>query len=120
MPAGKMLAAIALGATAAARTGSGYVRDSTSRHIDGGPSSIVQVETAEVNDPRIDCLLVGPGLGDIPQVLTLALTSQAPKVIDADAIGLVGDPVRLRGQDAIVTPHEGEFANLFGEIAGSK
>ena len=31
---------------------------------------------AEVNDERIGCILVGPGLGDIPQVLTLALTSQ--------------------------------------------
>ena len=84
----------------------------------GLPSAVVQVDTAEVNDPRIGCLLVGPGLGDIPQVLTLALTSQAPKVIDADAIGLLGDPERLRGQDAIVTPHEGEFGKLFGDIAG--
>jgi ADP-dependent NAD(P)H-hydrate dehydratase / NAD(P)H-hydrate epimerase len=118
--AGKMPGAIALAASAAARAGAGYVRVSTSRPIERLPAAVVQVETAEVNDPRIDCLLVGPGLGDIPQVLTLALTSQAPKVIDADAIGLIGDPGRLRGQDAIVTPHEGEFTRLFGEIAGSK
>jgi hydroxyethylthiazole kinase-like uncharacterized protein yjeF len=118
--AGKMPGAIALAAKAAARSGAGYVRVTTSRPIDGLPAAIVQVDTAEVNDPRIGCLLVGPGLGDIPQVLTLALTSQAPKVIDADAIGLVGEPERLRGQDAILTPHEGEFRKLFGEIAGSK
>jgi hydroxyethylthiazole kinase-like uncharacterized protein yjeF len=65
-------------------------------------------------------LLVGPGLGDIPQVLTLALTSKAPKVVDADAITHLGDPERLNGQDAIVTPHEGEFRKLFGELPGSK
>ena len=118
--AGKMPGAIALAASAAARSGAGYVRVSTSRPIDGLPAAVVLVETAEVNDPRIDCLLVGPGLGDIPQVLTLALTSQAPKVIDADAIGLIGDPERLRGQDAIVTPHEGEFNKLFGDIPGPK
>ena len=118
--AGKMPGAIALAASAAARSGAGYVRVSTSRPIDGLPSAVVQVETAEVNDPRIDCLLVGPGLGDIPQVLTLALTSQAPKVIDADAIGLIGEPERLRGQDAILTPHEGEFGKLFGDIPGAK
>jgi hydroxyethylthiazole kinase-like uncharacterized protein yjeF len=118
--AGQMPGAIALAATAAARSGSGYVRVSTSRPIDGLPAAVVQVETAEVNDPRIDCLLVGPGLGDIPQVLTLALTSQAPKVIDADAIGLIGDAERLRGQDAIVTPHEGEFKKLFGDLPGAK
>ena len=72
--AGKMPGAIALAATAAARSGAGYVRVSTSRPIEGLPAAVVQVDTAEVNDPRIDCLLVGPGLGDIPQVLTLALT----------------------------------------------
>jgi hydroxyethylthiazole kinase-like uncharacterized protein yjeF len=59
-------------------------------------------------------------MGDIPQVLTLALTSRAPKVVDADAITHLGEPERLRGQDAILTPHEGEFRKLFGEIGGTK
>src|SRR3569833_2021577 len=104
--AGKMPGAIALAARAAARSGAGYVRVSTSRAIDGLPSAIVQTDTATINDERIRCLLVGPGMGDIPQLLTLALTSQAPKVIDADAITHIGDPERLRGQDAIITPHE--------------
>ncbi len=118
--AGKMPGAIALSARAAARSGAGYVRVSTSRTIDGLPSAIVQTDTAEVNDPRIGCLLVGPGLGDIPAVLTLALTAARPLVIDADAIGHVGEPERLRGHDAILTPHEGEFQRLFGSIEGSK
>jgi hydroxyethylthiazole kinase-like uncharacterized protein yjeF len=120
MLAGKMPGAIALAAKAAARAGAGYVRVSTSRSIDGIPSAIVQTDTATVNDERIGCLLVGPGMGDVPQVLTLALTSQAPKVIDADAISQLGDPERLKGQDAIITPHDGEFRKLFGEIEGSK
>ena len=118
--AGKMPGAIALAANAAARAGAGYVRVSTSRTIDGLPSAIVQTDTAEVNDERIGCLLVGPGMGDIPQVLTLALTSKAPKVLDADAIAHLGEVERLQGQDAIITPHEGEFRRLFGEIEGSK
>jgi hydroxyethylthiazole kinase-like uncharacterized protein yjeF len=118
--AGKMPGAIALSASAAARAGAGYVRVSTSRAIDNLPASVVQTDTAAINDERIGCLLVGPGMGDIPQVLTLALTSHAPKVIDADAIGQLGEPERLRGQDAILTPHEGEFVRLFGELAGSK
>jgi hydroxyethylthiazole kinase-like uncharacterized protein yjeF len=120
MLAGAMRGAIALSATAAARAGAGYVRVSTSRAIGGIPLAIVQTDSAEVNDARIGCLLVGPGLGDIPQVLTLALTSKAPKVVDADAIRLLGDPQRLNGQDAIITPHEGEFATLFGQIEGTK
>ena len=118
--AGKMPGAIALAATAAAKAGAGYVRVSTSRPIESLPASVVQVDTAEVNDERIGCLLVGPGMGDIPQVLTLALTSKAPKVIDADAIAHLGEPDRLKGQDAIITPHAGEFAKLFGKIEGSK
>jgi hydroxyethylthiazole kinase-like uncharacterized protein yjeF len=118
--AGKMPGAIALAATAAARAGAGYVRVSTSRAIDGLPAAVVQTDTATINDERIGCVLVGPGMGDIPQVLTLALTSQAPKVIDADGISQLGDPARLRGQDAIVTPHEGEFRRLFGQLEGSK
>jgi len=118
--AGTMPGAIALSARAAARAGAGYVRVSTSRHIDALPSAIVQMDTAPVNDERIGCLLVGPGLGEVQQVLTLALTSKAPKVIDADAITHLGEPERLRGQDAILTPHEGEFRKLFGELPGSK
>lgn len=118
--AGKMPGAIALAAKAAARAGAGYVRVSTSRPIEGLPASVVQVDTAEVNDERIGCLLVGPGMGDIPPLLTLALTSKAPKVIDADGLTHVGEPERLKGQDAILTPHEGEFRRLFGELEGSK
>lgn len=118
--AGMMPGAIALSAKASALAGAGYVRVSTSRPIDGLASAIVQIDHAPVNDERIGCLLVGPGLGDAPQVLTLALTSKAPKVIDAGGIAHLGEPERLKGQDAIITPHEGEFRKLFGELPGSK
>lgn len=118
--AGSMPGAIALSALAAARSGAGYVRISTSQPISGLPHAIVQAGDAPLNDPRIGCLVVGPGMGDIPAVLTLALTSRAPKLIDADALRHVGDPERLHGQDAVLTPHEGEFAALFPEMQGSK
>jgi hydroxyethylthiazole kinase-like uncharacterized protein yjeF len=118
--AGSMPGAIALAATAAARSGAGYVRVSTSRNIEGMPSAVVQVDTAEVNDERIGCLLVGPGMGDIPQLVTLTLTSRAPKLLDADALTHLGEPERLQRQDAIITPHEGEFERLFGKVDGTK
>jgi hydroxyethylthiazole kinase-like uncharacterized protein yjeF len=118
--AGKMPGAIALAAKAAALAGAGTVRLSTSRPIDGLPAAIVLKDNADMSDKRLGCVLVGPGMGEIPQVLTLALTSSAPKVIDADAITQLGEAERLRGQDAIITPHEGEFRKLFGELAGTK
>jgi hydroxyethylthiazole kinase-like uncharacterized protein yjeF len=118
--AGTMPGAIALAATAAARSGAGYVRVSTSVPIAGMPLSIVQTGDAQLNDSRIGCLLVGPGMGDLPQLLTLALTSFAPKVLDADAIGHLGEPERLHGQNAILTPHEGEFRKLFGDLPAAK
>jgi hydroxyethylthiazole kinase-like uncharacterized protein yjeF len=118
--AGQMPGAIALAASAAARSGAGYVRVSTSLPIAGLPSSIVQTGGADLQDDRIGCILVGPGLGDVPQVLTLALTAPRPIVIDADGIGLVGEPGRLHGHDTILTPHEGEFRKLFGDLPGSK
>jgi len=117
---GKMPGAIALAAKAAALAGAGTVRISTSRSIDNLPAAVIQTDTATVNDDRISCLLVGPGMGEIPQLLTLALTTSVPKVIDADAIDQVGDPARLRGQDVILTPHEGEFCKLFGTLEGAK
>jgi ADP-dependent NAD(P)H-hydrate dehydratase / NAD(P)H-hydrate epimerase len=118
--AGEMPGAIALAAAAAAKSGAGYVRVSTSVPIPGLPASIVQTGGADLQDERIGCILVGPGLGDIPPVLTLALTAPRPIVIDADAIGLVGEPERLHGHDVILTPHEGEFRKLFGDLPGSK
>ena len=118
--AGQMPGAISLAAKAAARAGAGYVRVSTSRALDNLPSAVVQTDTAQINDARVGCILVGPGLGDIPAVLTLALTAGRPVVIDADAIGHIGEPQRLSGHDAIITPHHGEFVKLFGDLPGSK
>ena len=118
--AGQMPGAIALAASAAAKAGAGYVRVSTSLPIAGLPSSIVQTGGADLQDERIGCILVGPGLGEAPQVLTLALTAPRPIVIDADGLRHIGEPERLRGHDTILTPHEGEFLTLFGELPGSK
>ena len=102
--AGKMPGAIALAATAAARAGAGYVRVSTSRPIEGMPAAVVQTDTAVVDDPRIGCILVGPGHGRHPADADPGADQPAPKVIDADAIGELGEPERLRGHDAIITP----------------
>jgi len=88
---------------------------------------------AEVDDPqalarvledwRINALCLGPGLGrERTQALVpVALGSGRAMVLDADGLtGLSDDPAALFGMlhDAcVLTPHAGEFARLFPDIA---
>jgi len=113
--AGAMPGAAALAATAALRAGAGYVR-LIGPPVAGVPNAIVQGPgdpEALLADERIGAILVGPGLGRDSHLLDLAIASGRPLVLDADA---------LRGgqANAILTPHEGEFARLFPGLTGSK
>lgn len=72
-------------------------------------------------DPKRNALLVGPGLGLAPggkDKVLAALAAKKPSVLDADALTLFADEpdVLLRALHAscVLTPHEGEFARLFG------
>ena len=73
-----------------------------------------------MNDERIGCLLVGPGMGDIPQVLTLALTSKAPKVLDADAITHLGESSGCGGRTRSSRHTRANFGACSAKIEGSK
>lgn len=73
--------------------------------------------------PRMDGVLLGPGLGVSPG--TLAVTqgvlekANCPVVLDADGINVLGahrDVLRGRQGPTILTPHDGEFARLGGQI----
>lgn len=75
------------------------------------------------DDPRRNAALVGPGCGIFPETreLTLAaLGAGRATVVDADAITVFADePETLFGLSSqspcVLTPHEGEFARLFGQ-----
>lgn len=118
--AGEMPGAIALAATSAARAGAGYVRVASDTPIAGLPLAIPVVPVTALDDPRIGCLIVGPGLGNRADLLERALACSAPKLIDAEGLRLIGAPDRLLKLDCILTPHDGEFEALFGSLAGSK
>jgi hydroxyethylthiazole kinase-like uncharacterized protein yjeF len=119
--AGAMPGAAALAASAAARGGAGYVRLIADRVIANVPAAVAQEQGGALDDPRIGALLIGPGLGrHSSELLDKALASGRPLVLDADALHLLDDPRRLSGLDAIVTPHAGEFAALFGTLPGSR
>jgi hydroxyethylthiazole kinase-like uncharacterized protein yjeF len=88
-------------------------------------------------DPRRNALVIGPGLGTDRHARALvetALTTQAQTqaqanavraiVLDADALTcFADDPQYLRAliagalEPVILTPHEGEYARLFGGVA---
>ncbi|HEX8418945.1 MAG TPA: NAD(P)H-hydrate dehydratase [Sphingomonas sp.] len=121
---GAMGGAGELAAVAALRAGAGYAL-----LLGGGGTTINAVvrrpfSAAAAADPRIGALLIGPGLGrddEAREKLAAALGSGRPLVIDGDALHLT-DPAALakHGGTIVLTPHEGEFRAMFGDMAGSK
>ncbi|NJC33642.1 hydroxyethylthiazole kinase-like uncharacterized protein yjeF [Sphingomonas jejuensis] len=128
--AGAMPGAAALAASAAARAGAGYVLQlMAGGALDTHPHAIMRrivsadAVAEQLDDDRIGAVLVGPGLGrdaDARRRLDAALLSGKPLVIDGDALALL-TPSRLsRHPGSILTPHDGEFRRLFGDLPGSK
>jgi ADP-dependent NAD(P)H-hydrate dehydratase / NAD(P)H-hydrate epimerase len=78
-----------------------------------------------LQDERINALCLGPGLGlDRARALVSAATGGAkprPMVLDADALAAFADDpgvlFAMLHPNSILTPHEGEFARLFPDIA---
>lgn len=128
-----------LAAMGALRSGAGLV-------FLGVPESIYQIEAVKLNEaivfplpdedgklsaaaipeilerlPKVDAVLIGPGLGQSEGVFQVvkAVLEQAvcPVVLDADGINLIAlhkDIVRGRTGTTVLTPHGGEFARLGG------
>lgn len=81
---------------------------------------------AELEDPRITALCLGPGMGVeraaglLHAALGNAGVKPRPAVLDADALtALAADPALMSGlhDNCVLTPHAGEFARLFPDIA---
>ncbi len=76
-----------------------------------------------LDDTRITALALGPGLGfDRARALVpVALAAGRATLLDADALSAFsGDPTTLFAMlhpDCVLTPHAGEFARLFPDIA---
>ena len=86
----------------------------------GGQLSEGAVEELLMRLPRMDAVLIGPGLGlgaGCFRVLEAVLRHAAcPVVVDADGITLLSrhmDILRGRTAPTVLTPHDGEFARLF-------
>jgi hydroxyethylthiazole kinase-like uncharacterized protein yjeF len=106
---------------AARRAGAGLVtiaaRDGAAIYRAGDPGVIVSDAPlpALLADPRRVTWLCGPGLGETAGAcLARLLTAGRTVVADADALtACAGRPELLAGA-AVLTPHDGEFARVFG------
>lgn len=79
--------------------------------------------TACLEDDRISALCLGPGLGLADRhadLVGVAIGSGKPCVLDADALTLIARDTGSRNaltHAHVLTPHGGEFARLFPDIA---
>lgn len=119
---GSMAGAGALAATAAARSGAGYVAGVGLSEA-GLPHAIVHRAMDVLDDARVRAVVIGPGLGRdaaAKALLDRALASPHPLVLDGDALALIDLAALQRATPVILTPHAGEFARLFGTSGGGK
>lgn len=130
-----MTGAAILAARGAQRGGAGYVRlsipeTSPSAEVSQMIADLVVVAMDEkLRAPDIDrfaSMVVGPGLGRAAtmtaHVLDLIAESTVPMVVDADALWHLGDDsaglLARRTGATVLTPHDGEFRGLTGELPG--
>lgn len=134
-----MTGAARLSARGALRGGAGLVTLATPREalsINAAALTAVMVRSVDTTvelaemlaDRRFNACVVGPGCGVGARTRDLALTAMDPKrgvVLDADALtSFADDPaalfaaIKTGGAGGVVlTPHDGEFRRLFGDIA---
>lgn len=118
-----MTGAARLAARAARRAGAGLVTiacpdPASAAACRAGEPGVIVVEapvTELLGDLRRQVWLVGPG-GGLRAPATAAAILAAGRTLVADADALRGAPETIAGA-ALVTPHEGEFARLFGAPA---
>ncbi len=117
---GAMAGAAWLAARAAQRAGAGYVTLASETALP--PSSLVVQPLAEIELGRADAIVLGSGLGRDAAARARAeavLGAGKPLVLDADIFSLfANDPAPVFGLGAVMTPHEGEFVRLFGDLPG--
>ena len=127
-----------LGARGALRVGAGLVTVASPREaltVNAAQLTAVMVREADdaraltqlLADQRKNAVLIGPGVGvgERTKAMVLAsLASQAAVVLDADALttfagdqGALFSAIRSRDAPVVLTPHDGEFARLFGDLA---
>jgi len=123
---GRQAGAARLAARGALRIGAGLCTIASPDPLHGPPDALMRTDDfiAALNDPRRNALLLGPGNGtdaETRAAVLAALKTRRACVLDADALSVFADDpaalfVAIQGP-AVLTPHDGEFARLFPDIA---
>ncbi len=87
-----------------------------------GPDDRAQALGQWLSDTRLSAVLIGPGAGaEIKSSVLAVLASGRPAVLDADALTCftetsheLFEAIAHTPASVVLTPHEGEFARLFG------
>ncbi|MEZ5873956.1 MAG: NAD(P)H-hydrate dehydratase [Hyphomicrobiales bacterium] len=128
-----------MAARSALRVGAGLVTVASPRDaLAVNAAQLTAVMVREVNDARglselladtrKNAFLIGPGhgVGEGTRSMVLAALAASPRVVlDADALTSFADhpdtlfkAITSREAPVVLTPHEGEFARLFGDVPG--
>ena len=77
--------------------------------------------------PKMDAVLIGCGLGQSEETLAVVKAvlekAKCPVIVDADGINILSahkDILRGRKHPTVLTPHDGEFRRLGGEISDDR
>ncbi len=129
-----------LAARGALRIGAGLVTVASPRDaLEVNAAQLTAVMVREVDDARglsglladarKNAFLIGPGhgVGEQTKAMVLAALAASPAVVlDADALtSFADDPetlfkaIKARAAPVMMTPHEGEFSRLFGDVPGA-
>ena len=94
---------------------------------EGGKLSAEAIPEILERLPKMDAVLIGPGLGQSEGTLAVVKavleSAECPAVVDADGINVLSrhrDILRGRNDPTILTPHDGEFARIGGVIGADR
>jgi ADP-dependent NAD(P)H-hydrate dehydratase / NAD(P)H-hydrate epimerase len=121
-----MVGAVLLAARAALHGGAGRVYAAMlCKHAPAvdvlQPELMLRTPSAIAKLPQLDCVVIGPGLGQSDAAIKLLefwLAQNTPLLLDADALNLISGHLHLaalivsRNAETVITPHPGEAARL--------